>query len=430
MDNSPGQGVVGKHRPQRTWRFPVLAVLGGSVVLACKPGAAKDPVAPPGPPVAIAAVSATNQSGFVSLAVANRPSVKVTDQDGTGVPGVTVTFQVTGGGGSPASENQTTNSSGVATVSSWTLGASPGANTMTAAASGLTGSPVTFNATGGAVISAFNITLTFLTNVTDAGQLDAFQQAKTKWEQAITGDIPDWNLNSGPIPAGTCDVLQPARTSGSIDDVEIMVVLDSIDGPLQILGQAGPCVSRPSNRQTIIGVMVFDTADIRLIQNQGKLVSTITHEMAHVLGFGTHWEGAPFNLLVGGGGQTPTYVGTNAVAAFDQLNGGGTSTSVPVEGAAAGRGTADSHWRESVFGRELMTGFLSGTSQPMSATTIRQFEDLGYQVDVGVADPFDIASPNIRVTAETPGLRLISDILNRPRYTFGPSGLVPLPSPH
>jgi hypothetical protein len=77
-----------------------------------------------------------------------------------------------------------------------------------------------------------------------------------------------------------------------------------------------------------------------------------------------------------------------------------------------------------------MTGFLSGTSQPMSATTIRQFEDLGYQVDVGVADPFDIASPNIRVTAETPGLRLISDILNRPRYTFGPSGLVPLPSPH
>ena len=42
----------------------------------------------------------------------------------------------------------TTNSSGIATVGSWTLGDNPGSNTLTATRAGLSGSPVTFTATG------------------------------------------------------------------------------------------------------------------------------------------------------------------------------------------------------------------------------------------------------------------------------------------
>jgi hypothetical protein len=89
-------------------------------------------------------------------------------------------------------------------------------------------------------------------------------------------------------------------------------------------------------------------------------------------------------------------------------------------------GTADSHWDEPGFGSELMTGTLSGTSQPMSATTIRSMQDLAYQVNVGEADPFDFTQPGaIRENQlAAPAERLVNDVLQRPRYTFGVNGLV------
>jgi len=41
-----------------------------------------------------------------------------------------------------------TDASGIATVGSWTLGTTAGTNTLAATAGGLTGSPLTFTATG------------------------------------------------------------------------------------------------------------------------------------------------------------------------------------------------------------------------------------------------------------------------------------------
>jgi hypothetical protein len=146
--------------------------------------------------------------------------------------------------------------------------------------------------------------------------------------------------------------------------------------------------------------------------------------MAHVLGFGTHWEPPFFNLLNGAGTGNPQFTGTNAFAAFTTLN-HGSGTTVPVEGNG-GAGTADSHWDEPGFGSELMTGTLSGTSQPMSATTIRSMQDLAYQVNVGEADAFDFTNPGaIRENQlAAPAERLVNDVLQRPRYTFGANGLV------
>ncbi|HET8634205.1 MAG TPA: Ig-like domain-containing protein [Gemmatimonadales bacterium] len=96
----------------------------------------------------IAANSSTALSGTVGSPVTPAPSVKVTDGSGNGVSGVQVTFAVTGGGGSVSGATPTTNSSGIATVGSWTLGTTAGSNnnTLTATASGLSGSPVTFTA--------------------------------------------------------------------------------------------------------------------------------------------------------------------------------------------------------------------------------------------------------------------------------------------
>jgi len=77
--------------------------------------------------------------------VAQAPSVRVTSSSGSTLSGVAVTFAVTAGGGTIAGASQVTNSSGIATATSWTLGATPGINTATATVAGLT--PVTFSAT-------------------------------------------------------------------------------------------------------------------------------------------------------------------------------------------------------------------------------------------------------------------------------------------
>ncbi len=67
----------------------------------------------------------------------------------TPVVGVSVTFAVASGGGTVNPTTAiTTNASGIAQVTSWTLGTTAGANTLTATSTGLTGNPITFTATG------------------------------------------------------------------------------------------------------------------------------------------------------------------------------------------------------------------------------------------------------------------------------------------
>lgn len=101
-----------------------------------------------GIPAAIGANAGTGQSAPAGSAVPIAPSVRVTDAVGNPVSGVSVTFAVGSGGGSATGLVATTDANGIATVGSWTLGAAPGANTLTASALGLSGSPVTFTATG------------------------------------------------------------------------------------------------------------------------------------------------------------------------------------------------------------------------------------------------------------------------------------------
>jgi hypothetical protein len=95
----------------------------------------------------MAAHAGQDQQAAVNSAVPVPPAVLVSDADGNAVSGVTVTYAVASGGGSATGKSPTTNASGEAAVGSWTLGPSAGTNTLTATATGLTGSPVTFTAT-------------------------------------------------------------------------------------------------------------------------------------------------------------------------------------------------------------------------------------------------------------------------------------------
>jgi hypothetical protein len=114
--------------------------------------AASDPISlTVGAPAIISANSATSQSAPNSAAVSAPPSVKVTDTGTNPVSGVAVAFAVTAGGGTVVPADPATVSTGidgVATATSWTLGPTIGTdnNSVTATATGLSGSPVTFTA--------------------------------------------------------------------------------------------------------------------------------------------------------------------------------------------------------------------------------------------------------------------------------------------
>src|SRR5207249_1352921 len=97
----------------------------------------------------IAVNAGNNQSATAGTTVATPPSVIVHDANGKPVAGVSVTFAPSSARGpSTPTTPVTTGGNGIAAVTSWTLGPTVGPNSLTATASGLTGSPVTFTATG------------------------------------------------------------------------------------------------------------------------------------------------------------------------------------------------------------------------------------------------------------------------------------------
>jgi hypothetical protein len=67
----------------------------------------------------------------------------------------------------------------------------------------------------------------------------------------------------------------------------------------------------------------------------------------------------------------------------------GASGNVPVE-SLGGPGTRDSHWRETTFGSELLTGFVNPGFNPVSRMTIASLADLGYQVTLDTADSYSL----------------------------------------
>jgi hypothetical protein len=232
-----------------------------------------------------------------------------------------------------------------------------------------------------AIQAAYKIEVRFLGGLSTK-QKNAFKKAADRWTRVITGDLPS-------VLVGT----------EVIDDLLIEARGMAIDGPGRVLGQAGPTSLRPANAGAsaflpATGIMAFDTADLANMEADGTLVDVITHEMGHVIGFGTIWDLK--GLIVGAGTQNPRFTGINARRAYGQLR-GTSATPVPVENTG-GAGTRDGHWRESVFRNELMSGFISQAHNPLSKVTVASLQDLGYKVNLNAAEAFTL--PNLMLLAE------------------------------
>lgn len=212
------------------------------------------------------------------------------------------------------------------------------------------------------------IELQFRTDVTER-QASTFEGAANRWQEVIDTDLP-------PV------TYRGRRIGGIAIDVSIV----SIDGPGNILGQAGPTILRPETRLPALGIMEFDDGDLRQLEADGSFADVILHEMGHVLGAGTLWQMA--ELLRDAGGPDPRFVGVAAMEEYGLLL-GDAPAAVPVANTG-GAGTRDGHWREITFGDELLTGFLSGRERALSRLTIASFADLGYRVDYTRADPYQL----------------------------------------
>jgi hypothetical protein len=159
-----------------------------------------------------------------------------------------------------------------------------------------------------------------------------------------------------------------------VDDLYMIAELKTIDGTGGILGQSGPtAIWSPPSEFTATGLMQFDTADATNYLNKGLWDDIVTHEMMHVLGFGTLWNYGT-NPLVPTAGQ---YIGAQGLAAY-QAAGHPGATYIPVQ-TSGGAGTAGAHWSESALSNELMTPYINGTNY-LSSFSVMSLADLGYHV--------------------------------------------------
>ena len=220
-----------------------------------------------------------------------------------------------------------------------------------------------------------------------------FTTAAARIRGFVVGGVPTVDA-TGADPS-VCGVTGVPVLAEQVPGVIIYASVQTIDGPGKVLAQAGPCYTRsPSDLRTVVGVMEFDVDDLNTLSNTGSLQDVITHEMLHVLGFGVFWN--DLNLLTGFDTPTVGYIGTGGINGCI-LTGGTNSclNSVPVENSG-GAGTANSHWRETTFGSELMTGFANSPPMPVSVMTVRSMADLGYGVNTSAADLYQIFAGSLR----------------------------------
>ena len=338
----------------------------------------------------IVVLSGNNQAAPANTPVADAIDVSIRNGAGVGVANTQVTFSVMAGGGFINEQTRNTDANGNVSVPPWTLGKTAVPQVLRV----LAGS-ISLDVTA-VVRTNFNIVVRFYGPAMSTEHQALFNTAAERISAIITGDVPDVNaLNSSTNPSA-CGVSGQGNFNEIIDDILIYAAVEPIDGAGQVLASANPCLVSTAGFP-VVGRMRFDAADINGLAAGGNLQDVIMHEMLHVIGVGTFWQSQ--GLVTGVGSGDPRYVGAAATA--ECLAFGGTvacASSVPVENTG-GAGTVNSHWRETTFNAELMTGFVDNGGNPFSKMTIGSLQDLGYEVNMAAFDDYTIFNDAMRAAA-------------------------------
>ena len=230
-------------------------------------------------------------------------------------------------------------------------------------------------------VGDFDISLIFTDSVPVARRPTL--EAAALWWRSVVSDT-EWE---DVAVNGTRSCLGREVNLSVVDDLAILVDVVEMDGDLGTAARAGVCIARDEGHShaPVLGYIWFDEADIDLLEQYGDLWEVTVHEITHVLGFGPRW--VQLNLL--DQETDPHFTGLRALAAFDAAGGADyTGAKVPTQ---PGQG----HWRESVFGSELMSSFLFvNRREPLSVITLEALVDMGYHVDLSFADDYELDGPD------------------------------------
>ncbi len=272
-----------------------------------------------GSATAIAAVSATTQTAAAGTAVSEPPSVRVTDIGGSPVAGVVVTFALTGGGGSMVPNSPatvTTNAAGIAALTSWTLGVTPGANTLTATVSALTGSPVTFTATGTVGTPrtiAANSVLTQSATAGTAVSVPPSVVVRDAVGNAVSGVNVTFAVTGGGGTVSPASVTTDASGIATLTSWTLGAVAGTNTVTATVSGLTGSPVTftatgtvgaartiaanSPVSQSATAGTAVSEPPGVKVVDDHGNAVSGVS---------------VTFAVTAGGGAVTPSSVSTDA----------------------------------------------------------------------------------------------------------------------
>ena len=340
-----------------------------------------------GPVMSFDLLSGNNQSALAGTALPQPVLLSAQDQYGNKVDAVTANFSSGAGGGTLAAFTAAAAPDGTITMPKFTLGRSALPHQVIAS---IGGHSVIVSANAS---SDYVIDVRFWGPPMSPDQQLLFTNAAARLRGFIVGTVP--TVDGTGIDPSLCGVTGEPVLAEQVPGVIIFASVQPIDGPGKVLAQASPCFLRDStDLRTVVGTMEFDSDDLAGLQNTGILQDVITHEMLHVVGFGVFWNN--LGLLTGFDTPAVTYNGAGGLAGCI-LSGGNNSclNGVPVE-STGGAGTANSHWRETTFGPELMTGFVNAPPMPLSIITVRSIGDLGYTVNPAAADPYQIFAGSLQ----------------------------------
>ena len=242
-----------------------------------------------------------------------------------------------------------------------------------------------------------------------------------RWARIVDGsDLENIEWEPGTV---SCDRLRYDYQRDVLDDVLVMVSVQDFKSGAGV--RSVICGYRESSKLPMFGTILLDVDGLP----QGQVDDFLLHAFGHMLGFGFSWRYQ--DLLRNSSSEDPGadthFPGDRAIAAFVAAGGANyPGPKVPVENDLT-YGSVDNHWRESVFGEELMTsGLREGIADHLSAITIQSLADIGYTVDVEEADAYTLpgASGMASAIKAGPAIRIHEEMVTSPAVFYDRQGRV------
>jgi hypothetical protein len=233
----------------------------------------------------------------------------------------------------------------------------------------------------------FTVEVEWLTPDVDAAAKAIVDSAALTWQTIVNNTVADTvTFRENDI---LCDNTIVVRDDFETAGVRIYAAridfMSALAGALPCAWRGGSGKSWPEESPqpgqfASVGLTIYSGEAFELPPDE--LYSVALHEIGHVLGIGAMWSGE----IRGVSKSDPHFPGPSAVDAFDAADGtsyAGGKVPVQLEILA--------HWRFEPMWIELMAPYhIPGTHSPLSAITLGALADLGWTIEMSLAEPYSI----------------------------------------